>query len=84
MHEQTMEFSVQHDKEAELKKTLTIIYDALKEKGYNPINQIVGYIMSGDPTYITSHKGARSLIMKVERDEILEELMAVYIDARLK
>ena len=56
----------------------------LKEKGYNPVNQIVGYIMSGDPTYITSHKGARSLIMKVERDEILEELMAVYIDARLK
>ena len=56
----------------------------LREKGYNPVNQIVGYIMSGDPTYITSHKGARSLIMKVERDEILEELMAVYIDARLK
>lgn len=55
----------------------------MTEKGYNPVNQIVGYIMSGDPTYITSHKGARSLIMKVERDEILEELMAVYIDARL-
>ena len=54
MHEQTMEFSVQHDKEAELKKTLTIIYDALKEKGYNPINQIVGYILSEDPTYITT------------------------------
>ena len=60
------------------------VYIALTEKGYNPVNQIVGYIMSGDPTYITSHKGARSLIMKVERDEILEELMAVYIDARLK
>ena len=57
---------------------------ALTEKGYNPVNQIVGYIMSGDPTYITSHKGARSLIMKVERDEILEELMSVYIDAKLK
>ena len=54
MHEQTMEFSVQHDKEAELKKTLTIIYDALKEKGYNPINQIVGNILSEDPTYITT------------------------------
>jgi len=79
MHEQTMEFSVQHDKEAELKKTLTIIYDALKEKGYNPINQIVGYIMSGDPTYITSHKGARSMIMKVERDELVEELLNEYI-----
>ena len=84
MHEQTMEFSVQHDKEAELKKTLTIIYDALKEKGYNPINQIVGYIMSGDPTYITSHKSARSLIMKVERDEILEELVKVYIETKLQ
>ena len=60
------------------------VYVALTEKGYNPVNQIVGYIMSGDPTYITSHKGARSLIMKVERDEILEELMAVYIQARLK
>ena len=79
MHEQTMEFSVQHDKEAELKKTLTIIYDALKEKGYNPINQIVGYIMSGDPTYITSHNNARSLIMKVERDELVEEVLRAYI-----
>ena len=57
---------------------------ALTEKGYNPINQIVGYIMSGDPTYITSHKNARSLIMKAERDEILEELMQVYIDTKLK
>ena len=60
------------------------VYVALTEKGYNPVNQIVGYIMSGDPTYITSHKSARSLIMKVERDEILEELMSVYIDAKLK
>ena len=54
------------------------------EKGYNPVNQIVGYLISGDPTYITSHKSARSLIMKVERDEILEELMYVYIDAQLE
>ncbi len=59
------------------------VYFALVEKGYNPINQIVGYIMSGDPTYITSHKNARSLIMKVERDEILEELMASYIKSEL-
>ena len=80
MHEQTMEFSVQHDKEAELKKTLTIIYDALKEKGYNPINQIVGYIMSGDPTYITSYQNARVLIRKLERDELLEELVKDYLD----
>ena len=54
-------------------------YDVMVEKGYNPVNQIVGYIMSGDPTYITSHKGARSLIMKVERDEIVEELFKDYI-----
>ena len=67
-----------------VKDVLSSVYAALTEKGYNPVNQIVGYIMSGDPTYITSHKGARSLIMKVERDEILEELMAVYIQARLK
>ena len=55
---------------------LEIVFKALKEKGYNPVSQIVGYIMSGDPTYITSHKNARSLIMKVERDEILEELLS--------
>ena len=60
------------------------VYDALVEKGYNPVNQIVGYIMSGDPTYITSYNNARSLIMKVERDEILEELMKTYIDARFR
>lgn len=59
------------------------VYEALVEKGYNPVNQIVGYIMSGDPTYITSHKNARSLIMKVERDELLEELMANYVETRL-
>ena len=60
------------------------VYEALTEKGYNPISQIVGYIMSGDPTYITSFKGARSLIMKVERDEILEELMRNYVETKLK
>ena len=67
----------------EVSRVLRDVYIALTEKGCNPINQIVGYIMSGDPTYITSHKGARSLIMKVERDEILEELMAVYIETKL-
>ena len=67
----------------EVSRVLRDVYIALTEKGYNPINQIVGYIMSGDPTYITSHKGARSLIMKVERDEILEELMAEYIETKL-
>ena len=69
--------AVQEDKKLEVGEVLT-------EKGYNPINQIVGYIMSGDPTYITSYKSARSLIMKVERDEILEELMENYIDTRLR
>lgn len=68
----------------DVSQVLEQVYMALSEKGYNPVNQIVGYIMSGDPTYITSHKSARSLIMKVERDEILEELMSVYIDAKLK
>ena len=58
---------------------LAKVYEALKEKGYNPVNQIVGYIMSGDPTYITSHKNARALIMKVERDELVEEMLKAYI-----
>ena len=80
----TQYFQAVHDNKIEVSDVLEQVYVALTEKGYNPINQIVGYIMSGDPTYITSHKGARSLIMKVERDEVLEELMAVYIDARLK
>ena len=61
------------------KHTLDIVYNAMAEKGYNPVNQIVGYIMSGDPTYITSYKSARSMIMKVERDELVEELLRAYI-----
>ena len=65
-------------------EVLERVYEALNEKGYNPISQIVGYIMSGDPTYITSYKGARSLIMKVERDEILEELMRNYVESKLR
>ena len=80
----TQYFKIQSDQELKVGEILQLVYQAMTEKGYDPVNQIVGYIMSGDPTYITSHKGARSLIMKVERDEILEELMAVYIDARLK
>ena len=70
MHERTMEFSVPYDKDSELKRNLTIIYDALKEKGYNPINQIVGYILSEDPTYITTYNNARSLIRHIDRDEL--------------
>ena len=76
--------TVQDDTKLEVSQVLEQVYRALTEKGYNPINQIVGYIMSGDPTYITSHKSARSLIMKVERDEILEELMKVYVETKLK
>lgn len=84
LNDGTITFSVRDEQEKEMRRIITEVYDALKEKGYNPINQIVGYIMSGDPTYITSHKSARSLIMKVERDEILEELMENYIETRLK
>ncbi len=76
----TQYFKVQKDTEAIVSDVIRQVYEALTEKGYNPVNQIVGYVMSGDPTYITSHKGARSLIMKVERDEILEELLRFYID----
>ena len=83
MSDKTITFSITEEKELEMKRTLEKVYDALVEKGYNPIYQITGYIMSGDPTYITSHKNARSLVMKVERDELLEELVATYIDTRL-
>ena len=75
----TQYFKVETEAETGAKVILSTVYEAMKEKGYNPVNQIVGYIMSGDPTYITSHKGARSLIMKVERDELVEELLAEYI-----
>ena len=66
----------------EVQEVLKEVYEALLEKGYNPVNQIVGYIMSGDPTYITSHKNARSLIRKVERDELVEEMLTIYIKAK--
>ena len=74
--------AVQDGKKMEVSDVLRDVYNALTEQGYNPINQLVGYIMS-DPTYITSHKSARSLIMKVERDEIVEELMRAYVEDRL-
>ena len=80
----TQYFKVKTEPEIQVKEVLNVVYNAMAEKGYNPVNQIVGYIMSGDPTYITSHKNARSLIMKVERDELLEEMMAVYIETKLK
>ena len=75
----TQYFEVRLDTEISVKKVLDIVYHAMAEKGYNPVNQIVGYIMSGDPTYITSHNSARSMIMKVERDELIEELLKEYI-----
>ncbi|MCI6553350.1 MAG: IreB family regulatory phosphoprotein [Lachnospiraceae bacterium] len=78
----TQFFSVETEPLTGVEMVLTTVYEALTEKGYNPVNQIVGYIMSGDPTYITSHKSARSLIMKVERDELVEELLTRYIEAR--
>ncbi len=80
----TRQFRAVQENQLDVGQVLEEVYTALTEKGYNPVNQIVGYIMSGDPTYITSHKSARSLIMKVERDEILELLLSAYIDERLK
>ena len=81
---QTQKFS-NFDKELQSapKQVLLTVHSALREKGYNPVNQIVGYILSGDPTYITSHLGARSLICKLERDELLEELVTFYLDSVL-
>ena len=80
----TQYFKVKSDPEIRVKEVLEVVYNAMDEKGYNPVNQIVGYIMSGDPTYITSYKNARSLIMKVERDELIEEAVKYYINNKLK
>ena len=77
-------FDKQVENPISVEDILQQVYIALKDKGYNPVNQIVGYIMSGDPTYITSYNNARSLIMKVERDELLEELLKNYIEVNLK
>ena len=79
--ESTQFFRVQPEQANGVQKILAVVYEALSEKGYDPVNQIVGYIISGDPTYITSHKNARSMIMKVERDELVEEIMRSYIRA---
>ena len=80
----TQYFKVQKEQVIEAKDVIARVYEALTEKGYNPVNQIVGYLMSGDPTYITSHKGARSLIMRAERDEIIEVFLEDYIENNLK
>ncbi len=78
----TQYFKVQQDNGVQVSDIIEQVYAALTEKGYNAVNQIVGYIMSGDPTYITSHRNARSLIMRVERDELVEELLKKYIDKK--
>lgn len=78
----TQFFNFTAEPEVSVKTVLKLVYTAMEEKGYNPVSQIVGYIMSGDPTYITSHRGARSMIMKVERDDLVEELLREYIKNR--
>lgn len=75
----TRKFSIQNDKDPEIKKILSSVYQSLQEKGYNPINQIVGYILSEDPTYITNHNNARTLIRKIDRDELLQVLVRKYL-----
>ena len=75
----TQYFKVEKEPQMKVSDVIDVVYHALSEKGYNPVNQIVGYIMSGDPTYITSHRNARILIMKVERDELVEEILRAYI-----
>lgn len=77
-------FKVQTEQELQVGDILRTVYEAMTEKGYNPVNQIVGYIMSGDPTYVTSHRNARNLITKIERDELVEELLKVYIETMEK
>ncbi len=77
--DKTMNFRVERDKNIKAEEILKEVYEALAEKGYNPINQIVGYILSGDPTYITSHNNARNLIRMIERDELLEKMVKKYI-----
>lgn len=80
MYDKTMTFSVSDEKEIEMRKNLTIVYDALVQKGYNPVNQIVGYILSEDPTYITTFNNARSIIRHIDRDELLQALVKSYIN----
>ena len=77
--DKTMTFSLGQNREDDINQILTIVYDALKEKGYNPISQLVGYILSEDPTYITTHNNARSLIRRIDRDELLQVLLKSYL-----
>ncbi len=81
MNDKTMTFSIGDQTEQEIRRILVTVYDSLKEKGYNPINQIVGYILSEDPTYITTHNNARNLIRKIDRDTLLQSLVRYYLTA---
>ncbi len=78
----TMQFKIEKDKKVLTKDILSEVYHSLSEKGYNPVNQMVGYLISGDPTYITNYNGARAMIRKLERDEILEEVLKTYLDIK--
>ena len=80
MKDKTMTFRIANDNEDVMKDTLTAVYDALKEKGYNPVNQLVGYILSEDPTYITTYKNARAMIRKVDRDDLLQAMLRSYLN----
>lgn len=80
--ENTMQFDINLNKEELTKAILTQVYESLKEKGYNPVNQLVGYLISGDPTYITNYNGARALVRKLERDDILEEVLKSYLEIK--
>lgn len=82
MQDKTVTFTIGQDHSAQMKSILGVVYDALVEKGYNPINQIVGYILSEDPTYITTHNNARSIIRRVDRDELLQEMVRDYLSDR--
>ncbi len=79
MYEPTVTFNVPNERDIEIKKVLTTVYNALKEKGYNPVNQIVGYILSEDPTYITTHNNARSLMRQFDRDDLLQAMVRSFI-----
>lgn len=80
--EYTVQFDVEKNRKELTKTILTEVYDSLQKKGYNPVNQLVGYLMSGDPTYITNYNGARALVRKLERDEILEEVIKSYLEIK--
>ena len=79
MPDNTIKFTVPSEEQDNMRRILRSVYDALSEKGYNPINQIVGYLLTEDPTYITNYNGARSMICKLDRDELLQELVQCYL-----